>query len=319
MSLRSLLPESITAFAARVHETAALAKQRRRLVRIAAYRHPPADAAGLLDAVRRKNLVFTVTAGRTGTVYLQRLLGLLPGTTSLHEPDPAFVAVLRSVQHAPDLARDFLLEYKLPAIAAFATPHYAEVSHLFCKGFCEPMVQLGILPRIVLLRRAPRPIALSLLARQAVPGRTKDGLKYLVQPSDPGVLPLPAWTRRSAYQLCFWYALEIERRQQVYGQQLTARGGTCVDVTADELHDAACFLDLATRLGILDPSAPLDTIRRRHREVSASRTIPIATPSGRSPGGRPTALAAEEKAVWTAVTPSAPDLRARVEARYVGP
>src|SRR5262245_40828329 len=92
-----------------VRERAFLAKQRRRLDRLAAYRRP-AIAAG---ALRDRTLVFTVTAGRTGTTYLTHLLALCPDTTSAHEPEPSFVPVLRLAQRDPALARRFLLEYKL--------------------------------------------------------------------------------------------------------------------------------------------------------------------------------------------------------------
>ena len=185
------------------------------------------------------------------------------------------------------------------------TAHYIEASHLFCKGFLEPALALGIVPRLVLLRRSPRRVALSYLARHAVPGRTKLGLKYLLQPTDPGVLPLPGWTRRSAYQLCFWYALEIERRQRAYAQRLAALGGTCVDVSAEELHDLDRFLDVARALRLLEPAADLDAIRRRHRELSSVTHNPNRSPSPHRP-----AVDAEEEAVWAAVSPSVPDLRA---------
>ena len=311
MTLRGLVPGPLLVAAAHLREQAMLMKQRRRLVRIAPYRCPPADPEALLAAVRRKNLVFTITAGRTGTVYLQRLLGLFPDTASLHEPEPAFVSVLRLVQHAPERARSFLLEYKLPCIAALPTGRYVEASHLFGKGFLEAAWQLGLMPRLVLLRRQPRRIALSYLARNAVPGRTKLGFKYLLQPSDPGVLPLPDWTRRSAYQLCFWYALEMERRQGAYAARMRELGGVSVDVTAEELHEVERFFDVARTLQLFDPAADLDAVRRRHRELSAVTHNP-----NRSVPAQRVAVDADEEAVWAAIEPFAPDLRGQVAARY---
>ena len=74
------------------------------------------------------------------------------------------------------------------------------------------MLGLGLLPSLILLRREPRLIALSNLERYAIPARTRLGLEWLLQPNDPDVLQLPAWRRMSDYQLCFWYALEMERR-----------------------------------------------------------------------------------------------------------
>jgi hypothetical protein len=310
VKLRALLPPAITGLALRVREAAFLAKQRRRLVRIAAYRRPWPDTAALLAAVQRKQLVFTITAGRTGTVYLQKLLGLFPDTTSLHEPEPAYVSVLRSVQHRPALAREFLLEYKLPFIAGVATTRYVEASHLFCKGFLEPALELGLRPRFVALRRSPRRIASSYLAR-AVPAHTKYGRKYLLHPGDPGVLPLPDWPRYSDYQLCFWYALEIERRQRDYARLLAARGLTCVDVTAEELHDGERFLHMAAALGLVDETTDRAALRRAHAELSVITHNP-----NRRPAPLPADLDAEEEAVWEAVAPHAGELRALVRARY---
>jgi hypothetical protein len=302
---------SLTALAFALRERAFLLNQRRRLRRLATYRTPPSDVAALIERVRRKQLVFTVTAGRTGTTYLTRLLGLFPNTASTHEPSPSFVYFLRQAQHWPVQARQFLLDYKLPFIAELSETRYVETGHLFCKGFFEPLLDLGIVPRLVMLRRHPRLIATSLLTRRTVPGRGKLGFKYLVHPGDPGVLPLPAWTSRTDYQLCFWYALEIERRQRDYAARLARAGGTSVDVTPDELHDGARFLAVAERLGLLDPGIDRDALLLRHAEVSAvtynANQIPAAVAATRD---------ADEALVWEAVAPHAPWLRGEVERRY---
>jgi hypothetical protein len=301
----------LDALAFAVRERAFLLNQRRRLRRLATYRAPAGDVDALLERVKRKQLILTVTAGRTGTTYLTRLLALFPDTVSTHEPSPSFVYYLRQAQRFPALAREFLLDYKLPFIAQLAEMRYVETGHLFCKGFFEPLLELGIVPRVVVLRRHPRPIAASLLTRCTVPGRGKLGLKYLLHPGDPGVLPLPAWTSRSDYQLCFWYALEIERRQRDYAARLARAGGTSVDVTPDELHDGARFLSVAESLGLLDARVDRDALLRRHAEVSAvtynANEVPHAFNATRD---------SDEALVWEAVAPHAPWLRAEVERRY---
>jgi hypothetical protein len=287
-----------------LRERAFLAKQRRRLARLERWRRPPVDLA----AVRAKTLVVTVTAGRTGTTFLTHLLALCPDTTSLHEPEPSFVPVLRLAQHDPDLARRFLLAYKLPFVAALPTRRYVETGHLLCKGFLEPLLALGVAPHAIALRRAPRRVAASLLSRRTVPGRGKLGLKYLLHPGDPGVLALPGWTRLSDYQLCFWYALEIERRQRAYRGPVAAAGGAWVDVTAEELHDAGRFIALAEALSLLDADTDREALRAAHGRIAATThnpnpaAIAVADP------------AAAEEAVWAAI--DAPDLRAWVESRY---
>jgi hypothetical protein len=293
-----------------LRERAFLAKQRRRLSRLSRWHRPPADVTALLAAVRAKTLVVTVTAGRTGTTFLTHLLALCPDTTSLHEPEPSFVPVLRLAQRDPDLARRFLLEYKLPFVAEVASRRYVETGHLLCKGFLEPLLGLGVTPQVIALRRAPRRVAASLLSRRTVPGRGKLGLKYLLHPADPGVLALPGWTRMTDYQLCFWYALEIERRQRVYRAPVEAAGGAWIDVTAEELGDADRFLALAEALSLLDPDSDRAALRAGHARVATVTHNPNAEAVAVADA------AGEEAAVWAAT--GAADLRAWVESRYPG-
>lgn len=292
----------------RLRERAFLAKQRRRLDRLDEWHRPPADVDALLATVRAKALVVTVTAGRTGTTFLTHLLALCPDTTSLHEPEPSFVPVLRLAQRDPELARRFLLEYKLPFVADLPTRRYVETGHLLCKGFLEPLLALGLAPRAIALRRAPRRVATSLLSRHTVPGRGKLGLKYLLHPEDPGVLALPAWSRLSDYQLCFWYALEIERRQRAYRAPVEAAGGAWVDVTAEELHDPARFLATADTLGLIDADTDRAALGAAHARVAGVTHNPNAAAAVVADAAR------QEEAVWAAV--AAADLRDWVESRY---
>lgn len=298
----------------RVAERVFLLNQYRRLRRVRHLRQPLRDRAALLAAVKKKHLVFTVTAGRTGTAYVTRLGELFRDTLSLHTPQPSYVHFLRQVQHRPQLAYHFLLEYKLPFIAAAPASRYLETSHLFGKGFLEPVLELGLRPAVLVLRRAPRAIARSLLTRRTVPGRGKLGYKYLLHPGDPGVLPLSGWRARSDYQLCFWYALEMERRQRVYGERLRDAGCAVVDATAEELHDPARFLDAAAALGLLDAGADRVALLARHAEVSARRYN-----YNRRPPAVVGAPEMAEEAVWSAVAAAAPWLRAAVEERYAAP
>lgn len=292
----------------RLREQAFLFRQRRRLERLAGFHRPPADAAALLAAVRAKTLVLTVTAGRTGTTFLTHLLALCPDTLSTHEPEPSFVPVLRLAQHDAGLGRRFLLEYKLPFIAAQAPRRYVETGHLWCKGFLEPLLALDVVPNVVALRRAPRRIAASLLSRRTVPGRGKLGLKYLLHPDDSGVLPLPGWTGFSDYQLCFWYALEIERRTAAYRPMIEQAGGAWVDVTAEELHDAECFLAAAETLALLDADGDRAALRAAHARVASVTHNPNADAVAVADA------AGEEAAVWEAV--ASPALRAALTARF---
>lgn len=182
-----------------------------------------------------KRMIFCVTTGRSGTGYLARLMAHSPGVTSRHEPDPSFVTCMSEAIRSRDAARRFWLEKKLPAIESVQAEVYCETSHLFCKGFVEALLQLGVTPNLVILRRNPRQVARSLTALGTVPC-TEAGRKWLLSPDDPGVLMVRGWKQFTPYQLCYWYTLEIERRAQLYGRLVSESGGRVVEVTLDELQ-----------------------------------------------------------------------------------
>lgn len=264
----------------------------------------------LLDAVGRRRLVFAATAGRTGTAYVTELFKGLGDTLAVHEPEPNFLHAMRRSQEHPPLALDFLLRHKLPFIAAQPQTAYVETSHLACKGFLEPMLSLGLRPGLLLLRRAPRAVARSLLERATVPGRTAAGWMYLLQPGDPGTLPFPGHATASDYQLCFWYALEIERRQARYATWFERLGCPVVDATAAELHDVGAWRRTVDALGLgdrLDEGAFAEHHCRVTEQAWNKNTKTLAPPPEQE---------RQEDAVWRAVQPFEPILRLELATRY---
>jgi len=263
----------------------------------------------LVEQVRKKQLILTVTAGRTGTAFLHNLFRLFPGVDSSHEDEPSYLHVMRRVQTQPAEATDFLTRFKFPVIVAGQSGIFAETSHLFCKGFLEPMISLGVHPDLVLLRRNPRNIAQSLFERNTIPGRTSTGTDYLVCPSDPNTLPLLCWEGMSDYQLCFWYALEIERRQHRYGDCMQQLGRMVYDCTAKELHNPDKFLEMAEIFSLDIPDR--DALLREHREISS-------TDYNKTPEVRAQAfdLDEAEQQVWERIAHYEPLLRQRITERY---
>ena len=111
--------------------------------------------------------------------------------------------VMRRVQTQPAEAVSFLTRIKFPVIAASKANIYAETSHLFCKGFLEPMIGLDIYPNLLLLRRNPRSIARSLQERNTIPGRTSTGTDYLLCPDDPQYPAITALDRAVGLPVVF--------------------------------------------------------------------------------------------------------------------
>lgn len=220
-----------------------------------------------------KRLVFSVTTGRSGTEFLARALALFRGVHAAHEPRPRFATAWRAVLAARDpesAAREFWLAEKLPRIRRTRGDVYAETSHLACKGFLVALADLGVAPEIVHLRRDPRAVATSLWRLGAIPGRTLKGVKHFVSPWDRNHL---AWrdlehAQPNDYQLCYWYALEIDARAAALRAALEPRGVRIHKVEFDALRSESGILELGRRLGL----GALSTLGRlRIAAVAASR------------------------------------------------
>lgn len=170
---------------------------------------------GWEDLLRRR-LVFTITTGRSGTQTLSEVFACARDTCSLHEPKPNYMQCLRRVQRNAEAAFEFVVEEKLPAILATGTDCYVETSHLVCKGFIEPMLELGLRPHFLIVKRDCRAVAKSFTQIASIPERTALGRDYMLSPADPCLLTTPCWEDFTDYQLCYWYTLEIQRRAQWY-------------------------------------------------------------------------------------------------------
>jgi hypothetical protein len=262
----------------------------------------------ILELIREtKTLIFTVTPGRSGSKYLAALLSTVPGVASHHEPSPDFASVMRRAQQDPEIAFSFLRHKKLPAIAEYTDPVYVETSHLFCKGFLEPLLLMEIYPKLIFLRRHPTDVAWSLVERGTIPTRTSSGCLYLLDPRDPNVLPLKGWESMTDYQLCFWYALEIERRLLRYIDYAKSFNLTYVEVHQEDLGKSENYVQLLQDLELAADSIILE----QHGVISSQRHNP-----NRRSLSRPADLEQQEAAVWRVVLTYEPLLPSILEQIY---
>ena len=212
----------------------------------------PAALALARDVFSTKQLVFCVTNGRSGSKTLATLFNCLAQVQAGHEPAPSFHLVMRWAQHNEALAESFWLFKKLPAIAACKRPIYLETSHLFAKGFLEPLVELGGRPKLIFLSRDARATATSMLRLNDIPGRTRRAQKWYLAPDDAlcaGLAPETA-ARLSDYQLCYWHALETKARQQHYAQLAGELGLMTAAADISELNTIEGFEAICEELGI---------------------------------------------------------------------
>ena len=80
---------------------------------------------------------------------------------------------------------------------------YIETSHLYCKGFIEHLLALGLHPAFIILTRPASEVAQILFQISCIPERTGAGRLSLIGPSDPGVLRADGSQQFSDYQLCY--------------------------------------------------------------------------------------------------------------------
>ncbi len=216
-----------------------------------------------LRKLRDHQLIFAITSGRSGTKLMARILEKCCDIQAEHEAMPRANFVLRSVQAHPDAAKWWLSSEKLPAIASRLDERpYGDISHLYCKGFIEPILQMGMKPDFIVLTRPAREVASSLYTINCIPKRSPSGQLVLLSPDDPGVLAPDDWQRWDDYQLCYWYAKEIERLQQHYSMTLPAAGCRVFEISMKELTDEAAILQLIRFLK-RDPEARFDVATYR--------------------------------------------------------
>jgi hypothetical protein len=236
-----------------------------------------------------KRLIFTVTAGRTGTQYLSRLLAGLPGVTVAHEPLPSFQTVLPEARDNPAVALRFLEEKKLPHIASLPGEVYVETSHYACKGFIEPMMQLGVVPDLILLKRQPRQVAASwfLLGADMCDAtirrmREGRGSRRMLTPAEPNFLPLERVEGLNDYQLCYWYALESAARMRHYDALVSGRGGktfeTCMEHLADGRESPRLMAWLGRHIPDTDPGRSNEkSEEKRPERIAQLRLLDLDT------------------------------------------
>jgi len=215
-----------------------------------------------------QRIVLCCSPGRCGTGYLALALRSLnlEGVRVEHEPVPRFSEALELAQGEPGTAYRFWLEKKLPYIAGIEERVYVETSHVVNKGFLEAILDIGILPDLIVLRRPHREVALSMWRRGDVPARTETGRQFNVCPGNPGVLLLPAdgWEAWPDYKLCYWYTLEMEARAKRYAKLFRARGARVHETTLARITTEEGLAELVRQVKLGD-------LPRRHGEQGEER------------------------------------------------
>lgn len=212
-----------------------------------------------ITQLQQKRIILTASSGRCGTLLLSKLLSLIPSICSQHEPKPYIDNLFWRLRENPKLATRWLMKRKLPAMLADInstnTSVYVETSHTLCKGFFEPLLDLGIVFDLIILSRDLRAVAMSFYNLDDVPIRSKSGRRWLLHPDNKtnvSSLPKP-YSQYSNYQLCYWYVLEIELRKAMYYKTWGSIGQIAVKVDIKDLIQKRGFKSLLKSLSLPEP------------------------------------------------------------------
>lgn len=184
-----------------------------------------------------ERLVYTVTTGRSGTVFLTELFrrNIPAGRARVfherlgypnfgrHSPDASHFTAFNAVGNAPEVAQFF--RRKLELDLASPEPVHAEVSHFLCKaGLVEnlPVVTDRAEVHLIGLSRDPKKIAWSFANRFDF---FNTGFTWLFS-LDPRyrnvIVPAAPFLPFGMFGSCVWYVAEMAARRSYYRELVGA-------------------------------------------------------------------------------------------------
>tara|TARA_R110002167_G_scaffold27593_4_gene93815 strand:+ start:953 stop:1705 length:753 start_codon:yes stop_codon:yes gene_type:complete len=195
------------------------------------------------------------STGRCGTNTLYAIFANHPSVSSFHEPYPI---VLSNNSEISKLDSDMLSIQKrkiLTILRNAKTPIYFESNHMFVKNFIEeiftyiPKQQIKVLH----LSRDAVKVATSFYSIGSIPGKTKRGKKYLLEPAATNnQIKLPELLENGEFQhdfyKCLWYWYEIEARVRFYKKKFHQY--FWFDVSTNNLNNEDAIMKLAQYIGL---------------------------------------------------------------------
>ena len=192
-----------------------------------------------------ERIIFCLSTGRCGTMWLSKVLNTIPDVWACHEPAPNFVDVWRDPY---DERRAWLKRVKIPHIRGVAQHTHIETSNIVNQGFIEPLWRLGIEFELIYIKRDLQEVALSQFRRGHIPGRTSLSREYGLRPEDPNNrLTVENYSHWTDYTCCLWHAMEKTARNDYYA---TYHNGPVYYVEYTEMVTGDGLKKLCQRLDI---------------------------------------------------------------------
>jgi hypothetical protein len=201
-----------------------------------------------------KNITLTVSAARTGTRMLCKLLSEVPDMHADHEEvpksQPSFCYLRESNIRDPNVGRNFIENEFLKYVDSLSAKYYVCTAQSVSKGYIEHFLDLGVKPNFIIIRRDPRLIAKSLWQLDWIPGKHPLHRIWYPGPQESNVLPVDDWKSLHPYQLCYWYVADCERRAQHYEKLLPSLGLRVWHTTTDHIPNIDKFNNMLDYFGL---------------------------------------------------------------------
>lgn len=229
--------------------------------------------------------VFVATTGRSGSESLSKIFEVVDGAVCYHEPYPIMFNDSPAGSEPKRYLEDRFKKIKRINIRRSAAGHryYVETNHQFIKNFCSlALDHFGKKIRIIHLVRHPVQVATSFHAIGSIPGETRNGQIYLLDPkAEDNRIKLSDLLYSIAgfshdYFKCLWYWYEVETRIK----QLKASHPDVLwsSIETHNLNDRNALMHLFQEIGIDVDSGKLESVvgtRRNTKAVMKAKEIPV--------------------------------------------
>ncbi len=205
----------------------------------------------LLERLDQKRIIFVFSTGRCGTMLLSKIMELQDNVHAVHESPLRLDNYRWQFPEKPSLRLYFLINKYLPSIAAVDAPIYFESGHLICKDLLVAMIALGVKFELIFLYRPVTEVALSMYQLNDIPGRTKTGKRWYLDPSsDDNIAPINPGGYTDI-QLCIWYCIEMLLRSNAFDKSMAYLGWNSWSINACELLLSPCVNQMFEYFGLL--------------------------------------------------------------------
>jgi hypothetical protein len=192
------------------------------------------------------NFIPVLSAGRSGTHKLYKLLDGMDKLYAEHEGDPGF----HTVRKSDDSVKEKFVSDKITFYESTGKQNVLHTGHILSLGFLETVEKSVFIKDCIVLYRPWREIATSMFVLDWIPYKQKIITPWYCGPDEADVLQYDGYETAHPYQLCYWWCMESDRRIKQQTQDLENKGCTIHHYTIKDLLQLDTMNELLGKLGL---------------------------------------------------------------------